>query len=159
MVNLPFNQFAQKANSSLGKATEAQKLRIQEIGLPEDLETILTQRWLVDYGQIECLEIFDIQSICEEVNDEYIGKFSSVGYLAIGKAGNGDMLVLNFRKSNYPIGFIQLAVWDVDYPPDVNAYVRVSDSLSDFIARSISKRSLWAKITGRYNLPCDSYDS
>jgi len=157
-MNLPIEEFARKANSSIGGASEDQQLKIKSIRLPSDLEAIFTTNWLNKYGQIEAVEIYDIDSICEEISEEDIKKISQAGLLPFGKAPNGDILVVNFKKETYPVGFIQLAEWNVSSPPKENAFIQISESIDCFMRRAIEKRSLWGRLTGKFNLPCDSYD-
>ncbi|MGJ8654068.1 MAG: hypothetical protein ACSHX8_12410 [Opitutaceae bacterium] len=157
-MNLPIEEFARIANSSIGSASEGQRVKIKGIGLPDDLEGLLTTKWLKEYGQIEAIEFYDTESICEEVTEEDIGKIPQAGFLPFGKAPNGDILVVDFKKETYPVGFIQLAEWNVSNPPSEHEYIQISDSIDCFMRRAIQKRSLWHRLSGKYNLPCDSYD-
>lgn len=158
-MNRALTEFAEKAGSYIGRADDQQKKKIQSIGLPKELEKIFVTSWLQNYGQIEALVIFDIQSICEKVDEEHLESLPLGGFLPIGKAPNGDIIVVSFSHSYYPVGFIQLAEWNVDLAPNENTFVEIAESINEFIRSAIKKKNLWQRLSGANNLPVDSYDT
>jgi hypothetical protein len=101
--------------------------------------------WPQKYGQFGPLEIFDVQSILDE---DCLRSFLKARFLPIGKAGNGDMLVVHFAKpQKCAVGFIRLSNFRQRAPEVKKDYFQLESSLERFLFRAAE---------GLY-LPEDSY--
>lgn len=145
--------FARKLGTQVRSATDRERAILNEVGIPDSLSSIVAHQWFDSYSDIDGVEIFDIESICEEVGDAFIGQLVPAGFLPIGKAGNGDTLAIDFLRPEFPVVYVR------SHKSPRESCVPVADSLPAFLERG-GRRSTFAEfIFRRPRFPRDSYDA
>ena len=136
------------ADGELGVGVDTAKTEaaVEALPLPIGLKRIIQWSWPQKYGQFGPLEIFDVESILEE---ECLDVFLKHSLLPVGKAGNGDWLVIYFAEADRcPVGFVRLFDPQERMPDLSKDYFQLEASLERFLFRAAE---------GLY-LPGDSYE-
>jgi hypothetical protein len=150
--------FANKLGVSLRKPTADEESVLSALSLPATLHEMLMRGWFASYSDYGGLEFFDVGSICDEVRQKYIEDLPKAGHLPIGKAGNGDQLVIRFGRSGFPVGYIRIAFWGGGEPSE-KSFVIIEETLASFLLRGIRRKSLSELVFRRSRFPLDSYDA
>ncbi len=151
--------FARKWGTDVRPATEHERTILAAAGIPESLCSIVARQWFEAYSGFDGVEIFDLASVCEEVRGTFTKHLPAGGFLPVGKAGNGDLLVVDFSHADFPVGYIRVASWPVREPPPRNTFVVVSDSLQAFLERGSRRATITEFFLRRPRFPRDSYDA
>ena len=145
--------FARKLGTNTRAATDQERGILNDVGIPYSLSSIVTRQWFDSYSDIDGVEIYDIGSICEEVGAPFIKEVVPAGFLPIGKAGNGDLLAIDFSRSDFPVVYVR------SHKSPRKSFVTVSDSLVAFLERGSRRSTIAEFLFRRPRFPRDSYDA
>lgn len=128
-----------------GQAGSDHANEIMLTGIPDEAKLFIAVCWFCQYGQIDSTEFFDIASVIEESQSEYI---RAKQFIPIGKSGNGDLLVIYWKSvSDTPVGYLRLAEYIDPKKETVECFHQISATLDAF----------FSEILDGYEIPCDSF--
>jgi hypothetical protein len=159
MTSSRIQAFANRVGTTVRVATVEERMVMAEAGIPDALVAIIATQWFDSYSDIDGVEIYDLASICEELRDTFTKHLPSGGYLPMGKAGNGDILVIDFSQAALPVGYIRLGSWPARESPPKKSFVIVSDTLDEFLKEGGRRSTMRELIQRRPRFPQDSYDA
>jgi hypothetical protein len=125
---------------------------LRALPVPEALKGLLLDAWPKNYCDTPPLEFFDTGGVVGYLEPDDFEPVVRAGFLPIGKAPNGDIVVTNFKDvRECPVGFLRLSGISSsdDEKDDISsAYHPIESSLERYLFRCVNGLAL----------PVDSHD-